>query len=154
MTATLLTTADEYIATGETRPPRTELINGEVVMTNPTIRHQEIVQHIQFHIRLWVTSAPNRGRTTAQIDMKFDELTVLAPDAFWISDGRLPADGTHIDFVPELVIEVRSPSTWKFDTTVKFRKYEAAGAAEVWLVDTASNTVLVFRRSSMSAPTF
>jgi Uma2 family endonuclease len=86
--------------------------------------------------------------------MKFDELTVLAPDAFWISDGRLPADGTHIDFVPEPVIEVRSPSTWKFDTTVKFRKYEAAGAAEVWLVDTASNTVLVFRRSSMSAPTF
>ncbi len=153
MTATLLT-ADEYIATGDTRPPRTELINGEVIVTNPTIRHQEIVQHIQFHIRLWTLAGSNRGRTTAQIDMKFDELTVLAPDAFWISEGRLPSDGTHIDFVPELVIEVRSPSTWRYDTTIKFRKYETAGAQEVWMVDTASNTVLVYRRSSPSSPEF
>ena len=153
MTATLLT-ADEYMATGDTRPQRTELINGEVVLNNPTIRHQEIVQHIQFHIRLWVMSGERRGRTTAQLDMKVDDQNVFAPDAFWASEGRIPTDGTHLDFVPELVDEVRSPSTWQYDTTIKFRKYEAAGAAEVWLVDTASDTVMVFRRSSVSAPEF
>ncbi len=153
MTAMLIT-ADEYIATGDTRPRRTELINGEVIVNNPTIRHQEIVQHIQFHLRLWVVSGELRGRTTNQLDIKLDEQNVLAPDAFWASEGRIPADGTHLDFVPELVVEVRSPSTWKFDTTIKFRKYEAAGAAEVWLVDTASNTVLVYRRSSASSPEF
>jgi hypothetical protein len=37
---------------------------------------------------------------------------------------------------------------------VKFRKYEAARGAEVWLVDTASNTVLVYRRSTETSPEF
>jgi Uma2 family endonuclease len=66
----------------------------------------------------------------------------------------MPADGTHLDFAPELVVEVRSPSTWRYDTTIKFRTYESAGVAEVWLVDTAANTVLVYRRSVASSPTF
>jgi Uma2 family endonuclease len=153
MTATLLT-ADEYIATGDTRPRWTELINGEVIVTNPTIRHQQIVYFLQFELGLWIRQGSGRGCTTAQLDMLLDDRNVLAPDAFWASEGRIPADGTHLDFVPELVIEVRSPSTWRFDTTVKFRKYEASGAAEVWLVDTASNTVLVYRRSDPASPTF
>jgi Uma2 family endonuclease len=32
--------------------------------------------------------------------------------------------------------------------------YKAAGVSEVWLVDTASNSVLVYRRSSASSPDF
>lgn len=80
---------------------------------------------------------------------------MLAPDVIWVSEGRLPADGTHLDIVPELVVEVRSPSTWRYDTTVKeFRIYEASGVHEAWMVDTASNTVLVYRRSSPQQLTF
>ena len=66
----------------------------------------------------------------------------------------MPADGTHLEGVPELVIEVRSPSTWRYDTTVKFRTYEATGVAELWMVDTASHTILVYRRSTQSSDTF
>jgi Uma2 family endonuclease len=36
----------------------------------------------------------------------------------------------------------------------KFQTYEAAGVAEVWMVDTASNTVLVYSRSSPASKTF
>jgi Uma2 family endonuclease len=86
--------------------------------------------------------------------VRFDHDNVLAPDVLWVSEGRMPADGTHLDFAPELVVEVRSPSTWRYDTTIKFRIYESAGVAEVWLVDTAANTVLVYRRSTPSSPTF
>jgi Uma2 family endonuclease len=153
MTATLLT-ADEYIATGDVFPRWTELINGEVIVNNPTIRHQDVVYFIQFELGLWIRGGVGRGRTTAQLDIKLDDRNVLSPDAFWASEGRIPADGTHLDFVPEIVVEVRSPSTWTYDTTVKFRKYETAGAQEVWMVDTASNTVLVYRRSSPSSPEF
>jgi Uma2 family endonuclease len=147
-------TADEYIATGDTRPRRTELINGEVIVNNPTVRHQNIVVFIQLELGLWIRNGPGRGQTSAQLDMKVDDQNVLAPDAFWASEGRIPKDGTHLDFIPELVVEVRSPSTWKYDTTVKFRKYEVAGAAEVWLVDTASNTVMVYRRSTTAQAEF
>jgi Uma2 family endonuclease len=153
MTATLLS-ADEYIATGDTRSRWTELINGEVIVNNPTIRHQEVVGRIHFELRNWMGSKPGRGRSPAQLDVRFDHDNVLAPDVLWVSEGRMPADGTHLDFAPDLVVEVRSPSTWRYDTTVKFRIYESAGVGEVWLVDTAANTVLVYRRSTPSSPTF
>jgi Uma2 family endonuclease len=42
------------------------------------------------------------------------------------------------------VVEVRSPSTWQYDVGRK-RELYLAGGSEVWLVDTESSTVLVFR---------
>ena len=153
MTATLLT-ADDYIATGETRPRWTELISGEVVVNNPTIQHQTAVDFIHIELVLWTRGAPRRGVSPAQLDFKFDDENVLAPDVTWISSGRLPAIGAFVNFAPELVVEVRSPSTWRYDTTVKFRLYEEAGVSEVWLVDTASKTVLIYRRSTPTSPQF
>ncbi len=153
MTATLLT-ADDYIATGDTRPRWTELINGEVVVNNPTVRHQVAVSRIHFELMLWTRNGPQRGTAPGQLDIKFDNGNVLAPDVLWVSEGRLPYDAAYLDFAPELVVEVRSPSTWRYDTTVKFRMYEAAGVGEVWLVDTASKSVLVYRRSTESSPDF
>lgn len=153
MTAPLLC-ADEYIATGDKRSRWTELINGEVIVNNPTIRHQEIVSYIHVELRIWMKAEPGRGRSPAQVDVRFDHDNVLAPDILWVCEGRMPPDGTHLDFPPDLVVEVRSPSTWRYDTTVKFRKYEASGVAEVWLVDTAAHTVLVYRRSTPDAEVF
>jgi Uma2 family endonuclease len=150
MTATL--TADEYIATGDSRPRWTELINGEVIVNNPTLRHQRIVSFVHFELMSWTRAGTGRGESPGQVDVKIDDGNVLAPDVIWVSENRLPVDGTHIELAPDLVVEVRSPSTWRYDTTVKFRKYEAAGVAEVWLIDTASNTVLVYRRSTPTSP--
>jgi Uma2 family endonuclease len=153
MTGTLLT-ADEYIATSDARPRWTQLVNGEVIMNNPTIRHQKIVSFLHFQLMLWINAGRRRGESPGQIDVKLDSANVVAPDVAWYSEGRLPTDGTHIEFPPDIVVEVRSPSTWRYDTTTKFRQYESAGVAEVWLVDTAAHTVLVFRRSSASTVEF
>lgn len=153
MTATLLS-ADEYITTGDTRPRWTELINGEVVVNNPTRGHQKAVSFIHYELMHWTRSGVGRGESPGQLDIKFDHGNVLAPDVLWVSEGRLPADTAFLDFAPELVVEVRSPSTWRYDTTVKFRTYEAAGVAEVWLVDTASKSILAYRRSSPASPEF
>ncbi len=153
MTATLLS-SDEYIATGDTRSRWTELINGEVIVNNPTIRHQKLVSRIHYELMSWSLAEPGRGDSPGQLDVRFDHDNVLAPDVLWVSEGRTPADGSHLDFAPDLVVEVRSPSTWRYDTTIKFRKYEAAGVAEVWLVDTAAQTVLTYRRSTPETETF
>ncbi len=153
MAATLFT-ADDYITTGDSRPRATELINGEVVMNNPTVRHQSVVSFIHFELMLWTRGGAGRGKSPGQLDIKFDNGNVLAPDVLWVSEGRLPTDAVFLEFAPDLVVEVRSPSTWRYDTTVKFRTYEAAGVAEVWLVDTASKSVLVHRRSHDASPDF
>jgi Uma2 family endonuclease len=153
MAASLLT-SEEYIATGDTRLRWTELVNGEVIVNTPSIRHQETVTRIHEAIRAWIRSENGHGRSPGQLDVRLSDSTVVAPDVLWASEGRIPEDGTHLVGAPELVVEVRSPSTWTHDTTTKFRQYESAGVVEIWLVDTAANTVLVYRRSAPGQVTF
>ena len=86
MTATLLS-ADEYIATGDERSRWTELINGEVLVNSPTIRHQEIVSHLHGELRAWTKIKRGRGRSPGQLDMRFDHENVLAPDVLWEADA-------------------------------------------------------------------
>lgn len=49
---------------------------------------------------------------------------------------------------------MRSPSTWRYDVGVEKSVYEERGLAELWLVDTAADVVLVFRRSIRAAERF
>ncbi len=56
--------------------------------------------------------------------------------------------------MPDLAVEVRSPSTWRFDLGVKKTGYERHGLRELWLVDTLARTVLVYRRSTAGAAEF
>jgi len=49
---------------------------------------------------------------------------------------------------------VRSPSTWRYDIGAKKAGYERHGLPELWLVDTAAEEVLVFKRSTSKAPSF
>lgn len=51
-------------------------------------------------------------------------------------------------------MEARSPSTWRYDVGSKKTAYEGHGLAELWLVDTKAEEVLVFRRSGPSGRRF
>jgi Uma2 family endonuclease len=156
MTTAALMTADEYIATADDRPRWSELVNGEVyIMNTPAVRHQEIVAFLQVEIALWVRGGPNRGRSPAPVDCRLDNGTVLAPDVMWLGEGRVASFAvTHLVGPPDLAVEVRSPSTWGRDVGVKRLAYERNGLPELWLVDTASNTVLVYRRSAPELAAF
>ncbi|MEQ1912199.1 MAG: Uma2 family endonuclease [Vicinamibacterales bacterium] len=48
--------------------------------------------------------------------------------------------------VPELVVEISSPSTRTRDETIKLRLYERAGVLEYWVADTDADVVRVYRR--------
>jgi Uma2 family endonuclease len=54
--------------------------------------------------------------------------------------------------VPDLCVEIRSSSTWRYDVGRKKSVYEAGGLPELWLVD--YDTVIVFRRSQPDERTF
>jgi Uma2 family endonuclease len=60
-------------------------------------------------------------------------------------EGELPRDGASAPRVPELVVEVRSDSTWRYDIGRKRELYQRHGVKEIWLVDTARRSVLVYR---------
>jgi Uma2 family endonuclease len=133
-------TADEFLS-GD-YPIGSELVDGVVSEVDPAFDHQEVVARLMTALRLW-TQQRSLGRVGIGGNWVLSDGHVYKPDVWWMSE---PPRGTRHDGPPDLAIEVRSPGTWALDVGPKLRRYEAAGAAEVWLVDTPSSTVLVFRR--------
>ncbi len=153
LTSTRLT-ADEYFALPPTEQ-RTQLINGEIVVTEANLRHQRIAGEIYFLLTAWLRANPGHGEAGFPVDVHLDDFNVFAPDVWWVPEEERPArDAKRIVGPPALAVEVRSPSTWRYDVGVKKRTYERLGLAELWLVDIAADTVLVYRRSSPEAAEF
>jgi len=157
VTATATMTAQEFLALEppERRSLRRELVNGEIVVNEPTRRHSGAQGYIHGSLWQWARAAPGRGWASVPLDVQFGELSVLCPDVVWYREGRVPElDDPPPYRVPDLVVEVRSPSTWRYDIGSKKAIYERHGATELWLVDTAAAVVLVFRRSSPATTVF
>jgi Uma2 family endonuclease len=146
-------TAEEYLA----NPPqgrRTELVDGVVIVNEPRLLHQRVMRRILLALSYWTMEAPGRGEVSLPLDVRLDDHNVFAPDILWYADGHVPADAAWPYPIPDLAVEVRSPSTWRYDIGAKKARYEQFGLPELWLVDTAADVVIAFRRSSPQAPEF
>lgn len=146
-------TADEFFALPEA-PFQHQLIDGELIVNQPKLPHQVAVNNLLVALTNWRRAVVGRGFASTPADFQIDEYNVFAPDLWWVKEERHPVRGQPaIDGLPDLIVEVRSPSTWRYDVGRKKRRYEEGGVAELWLVDT-SGVVLVFRRSSPAVATF
>lgn len=154
MTVAQRMTAQEYLALPEQR--WTELVEGELVVSHPRLIHQQLMLEIVMHLRRWTEAGPDRGEACLPLDVQLDDHNVYAPDVLWYRAGRAPHRHDPAPYpVPDLAVEVRSPSTWRYDVGAKKNLYERRhGLPELWLVDTAADGVLVFRRSAPGATTF
>jgi Uma2 family endonuclease len=133
----------------------TQLVDGEIVVSEATLRHQDLYLFIVRRLADWADAGSARGRAGIPVDVVLDDRNVFAPDVWWVSEEHRPSrDARALDGPPDLAVEVRSPSTWRYDIGVKKDHYERAGLPELWLVDTESETVLIHRRSSPAAREF
>jgi len=154
-TTTHMTVAEFLALPARTTARRRELIDGELVVNEPTWRHNGAQGEIYFRLAAWVHDGTGRGRAGVPLDVEIDDRNVHVPDVVWYCEGRVPAIDDPPPYpVPDLVVEVRSPSTWRYNIGTKKRNYENHGAAELWLVDTLSAAVFVFRRSTPGAAHF
>jgi len=140
--------ADDYLSRED--PRRTELLDGVVVVNEPTVRHQRVVGLIYAALLAWTQAAPGRGTVSLPLDVRLDDATVLAPDVLWFAED-IDLDAPRAPRVPDLAVEVRSAATWVYDIGPKRDLYERHGLRELWLADTASRTLLVYRRSRHDA---
>ncbi len=150
-------TAEQYLALepSESDPPRSELIDGEVVVNAPRWRHQIVARRMFAALIDWEREGPRRGQVMLPVDVQLDERNVFEPDILWYAEGRLPpSDAEPPAPIPDLTVEIRSPSTWRYDIGAKKSHYERHGLPELWLLDTAADEVLAFRRSAPGAPSF
>jgi Uma2 family endonuclease len=147
-------TADEYFA-GPEDGPRTQLIEGELVLVEPTWLHQIVCVDLTFALKTWIVAEPGRGQVSMPIDVKLNERNVYSPDVLWYAAECAPQRTDPRPYpMPNIAIEVRSSSTWRFDIGTKKRVYEQRGLRELWLVDTSASSVLTFRRSRPDATIF
>jgi len=75
--------------------------------------------------------------------MAMDDDTVVQPDITIVYDmSKLDPRGTGgCNGVPDMVLEIISPSSKQMDRLTKFQVYQKFGVREYWLVDPATKTV-------------
>src|SRR5688572_2361398 len=127
---------------------RHELIDGEHYVTpSPNFKHQAVLGNLHLLIGGWL-QAHRIGRVMlSPFDVVFTIFDVVEPDLLYLSNERAAQvlTAANVRGVPELVVEVGSPSTRKRDETIKRRLYERSGVSEYWVVDPDLDVVRVYR---------
>jgi len=121
---------------------------------SPNRYHQDIIGNLAFLLRRYLESHACGRLYFAPFDVFLTDLNVYQPDLVFISNERsgiLKDD--NVEGAPDLVIEVLSPRTAKYDRGVKRDIYARTGVEELWIVDPELKTVQVFRfAESADAP--
>ncbi len=116
---------------------RAELINGRLYMSPaPTLSHQDSTLDLASEIRFFVKKN-NLGKVfVSPVDVYFNSKNAVQPDIVFVTSENksiLKEDGIY--GAPDLVIEVLSPGTKKFDLDQKKKIYEKNSVKEYWVVD-------------------
>lgn len=111
-----------------------ELIDGIVMMApSPSREHQQVASKL--HLKLGYLLRDSECEALYELDVEHRG-NIYRPDllVFCNSEAELP----------ELVVEVLSPSSRYRDLRVKVSKYEEMGVKENWIVDPKVKTVMVY----------
>jgi Uma2 family endonuclease len=146
--STKLITADELLEMGDIG--RCELIYGELVMMSPAgAEHGVIVVRIARYISEFVEKhglgITLGGEAGFKIESQPD--LVRAPDVAFVKKSRLrgPPPRGFMQGVPDLAVEVLSPTDRRRQVAEKVNLWLAHGTAACWVVDPATMTISVHR---------
>lgn len=129
---------------------RHELIDGEHYVTrSPNTKHQRVLGNLHLIIGAWLEDHPVGQVFLSPFDVVFTPFDVVEPDLLYMSNERASQILTDLNVqgVPELVIEIASPSTRKRDASLKRALYDRTGVSEYWIVEPKGDKVRVFRRN-------
>ncbi|MFS0644397.1 Uma2 family endonuclease [Siminovitchia sp. 179-K 8D1 HS] len=112
---------------------------------SPSSTHQRIVGELFYALRTFFGKS-GCSVFTAPFDVQLneaDEYTVVQPDLSVFCKEEAIQEKRAVG-VPDLIVEVLSPSTALKDRNEKFNVYERTGVKEYWLVDPLHLTVEVY----------
>lgn len=146
-------TVEDYLLLGELSTP-CQLIDGDLIMSpSPTPYHQLILGNLYDVLKL---NAKKTGAIVffAPMDLYIDKQNVLQPDLLFISKENKDII-THrgIEGVPDLVVEIISPSNIFTDRNKKKKIYQQIGVKEFWIVDPANKTLEIYSKSQADLDT-
>ena len=132
------------------------LIDGELVTKRaPNELHGDVAMRLGSYLFFFVEEN-NLGRVTTEVGFQpaGDRFTALLPDIAFTSKARTiyPARSTYVPYMPDLAVEIISPSQTVAQSRRKAAVYLRHGAALVWLLDPVKQTAEVWRRGADGAP--
>lgn len=119
-----------------------EKINGQEVLMSPrpATRHSRAAGRIYGIFFQFLRK--KRCEAFFEHEVHLDDENVFVPDVLIICDkNKIKAN--WIDGVPDLVVEVLSPSTTINDRGIKKDVYERSGVKEYWIVDPSAKSIEV-----------
>ena len=136
-------TWDDFVALDE--DDLRELIDGELVEVEvPTFDHEEIVILLGYFLRAWI-EAGNGGRVVGSgYKVRVSDRRGVMPDLQVYRAGNDAPAEQALGLVrgrPDLVVEVVSPSSRRYDRVTKLRWYAQLGVPEYWVVDPQARTL-------------
>jgi Uma2 family endonuclease len=146
-------TVNDYLG-GEETMRRRELVWGVVrEPPSPFFSHQAIVMRIAVLLSLHARDLNLGVVVGAPLDVILDEdkALIVQPDVFFVSNERMAIIRDHVWGAPDLVVEVASPGTARYDSVTKVEWYRMYGVRECWLVDPRSQAITAIDLQSTSA---
>ena len=118
-----------------TLEPREEIIGGRVVMMAPaSLNHGRIVRNVGMILGTFLRGHPCEYFPDGVGVFLEDDAEEYQPDGMVVCDrSKLWDDGIH--GAPDLVVEVLSPGTMRYDRGRKKDVYEKHGVREYWIIN-------------------
>jgi Uma2 family endonuclease len=122
---------------------RYEVIEGELyVAPSPTPAHQRASTRLTSFLVIHVLENDLGEVFAAPLDVVLSVSSIVQPDILFISKARLSIiTGRNIAEAPDLVVEILSPGTQRYDRNVKQQTYAAYGVRWLWLLDPLRRTI-------------
>ena len=115
---------------------RHEIIGGDhFVNPAPNLYHQEVSRHIQFQLYTAIELKELGVVIDAPVDLQLSEHDIVQPDLVIVTrQQKHILTPTKIKGVPDLVVEILSPSNPNHDLKTKLSLYARCGVPEYWIV--------------------
>ena len=125
-----------------------ELVDGKIEVSPCGMRHSKVGGQILYLLKR-ALAGTNVGEVyTADVGLILPNGNVRSPDVCFVRRERLPEGHSPEGFgqvVPNLVVEVLSPSDTMTQVAGKIGEFLDCGVPLVWLVDPESESVTVYR---------
>lgn len=131
-----------------------EFIQGEVIMHSPALnRHLMAAQHL-YNLLNAHTATYRCGKVRIEKAMTTFPRNDFEPDVtfFGLAKAALINPDTLRFPIPDLIVEVLSPSTEARDRGIKFQDYQLHGVGEYWIIDPVAETVELYRLTDDGYP--
>jgi len=114
------------------------------VSASPILKHQRVSLRL-VDLLYDLEKAGHGYLFEAPTDVELAPHEIVVPDLVFVLTAHRAILGRHmIQGVPDLIIEILSPSTGRIDEGEKRDLYARVGVPEYWLIDPARETVRAF----------